>query len=134
MMSLKDMRDDYDWKEAFSYASTIRVAIGCKPDPFTLDDVSQIIAADEGENDGAHWIAVGILNDGRYFFLSAGCDYTGWDCRAGGDAQVAGTLPDLIRFGMDEDARRRLGADSSLRFLAAAGRAVARQQGEPHDR
>ena len=101
-------RDDYDWKEAFVYANTIRTATGCAKDPFTMDDVAEVLKASPGENDGPSWMMTGTLKDGRFFFLDAGCDYTGWDCQAGGDAQVADTLDNLIRFGMTEDARERL--------------------------
>lgn len=48
-------------------------------DFFTREDVEKIFHSDEGENDEASWIMVGKLKDGRYFFLEAGCDYTGWD-------------------------------------------------------
>jgi hypothetical protein len=102
-------REDYDWKEAFTYASTIRTATNCGKEPFGMDDVAEVIKAENGENDGASWIMVGKLKDGRFFFLDAGCDYTGWDCQAGGDAQVADTLDNLTRYGMDESARDRFG-------------------------
>lgn len=108
-MNIAEMKDDYDWKEAFSYATNIRTATGCEASPFGIDDVDQIINFSTGENDGPSWIMVGKLKDGRFFFLSAGCDYTGWDCQAGGDAQVADTLENLHRFGMDEDGRERFG-------------------------
>lgn len=103
-----DWRDDYDWQEAFVYASNIRTATNCDKAGFAMTDVKTVLAHDEGENDGPSWMMAGVLNDGRYFFLEAGCDYTGWDCQAGGDAQVADTLPNLIRFGMTEEARERL--------------------------
>jgi hypothetical protein len=102
-------REDYDWREAFTYAGTIRTATNCDKAPFGMDDVAEVVKAENGENDGPSWIMVGKLKDGRYFFLDAGCDYTGWDCQAGGDAQVADTLDGLIRFGMDESARERFG-------------------------
>ena len=77
-MNISEMREDYDWQEAFKYGADIRTATGCGNAPFVLDDVEEIIASDEGMNDEESWIAVGKLNDGRYFFLSAWCDYTGW--------------------------------------------------------
>lgn len=46
---------------------------------FTRDDVAEIIAMAEGENDGAEWVGVFRLNDGRFAVLRAGCDYTGWE-------------------------------------------------------
>ena len=60
--------EGYDWREAFAYA-----------DGFTIKDVAHIEDADEGENDGASWIMYGTLKDDRWFYLTAGWDYTGWD-------------------------------------------------------
>jgi hypothetical protein len=94
---LNNMRENYDWREAFRYAS------------FEFDDVASIIATDEGENDGRNWLAVGTLKDGQFFILSAGCDYTGWDCQAGGQSEVADTLDNLIRWRLGEEDRERLG-------------------------
>jgi len=102
-MELQEMKDSYDWREAFVYADHIRVAYNCKPDGFSMDDVAEITAASEGENDGPSWLMCGRLNDGRWFYLSAGCDYTGWDCQAGGDAQVADTLSNLKQYAMDNE-------------------------------
>lgn len=107
-MTLAEMKEIYDWQQAFLYASTIRTATKCSKEPFGIDDVSRILKFVEGENDGPSWLMVGKLKDGRFFFLDAGCDYTGWDCQAGGDAQVANTLDNLIRYGMDESGRERL--------------------------
>jgi hypothetical protein len=61
--------EGYDWEEAFRYAAP----------HFTLADVADVIAAVEGENDGADWVAVVRLRDGRFGYVTAGCDYTGWD-------------------------------------------------------
>lgn len=60
--------EDYDWSEAFVYA-----------DGFGIKDVEHIEGSDEGENDEQSWIAYGRLKDGRWFYLTAWCDYTGWD-------------------------------------------------------
>lgn len=102
-------REDYDWKEAFVYAGTIRTATGCSEEPFGMDDVDVVLKASPGENDGPSWLMVGKLKDGRFFILDAGCDYTGWDCQAGGDASVAQSLAELIRMGMTNEHRERLG-------------------------
>lgn len=84
--------DDYSWKEAFGFAGKEPdVYNNEKPeralpndsdlsvDSFDRLDVKRIIALDEGENDEKNWLIVGELNDGRFFAISAGCDYTGWD-------------------------------------------------------
>ena len=95
MSNLEKMKSEYNWQEAFRYAS------------FEFDDVASIIATDEGENDGRNWLAVGTLKDGQFFVLSAGCDYTGWDCQAGGQSEVADTLDNLIRWRLGEEDRER---------------------------
>lgn len=90
--ALEQIQNSYDWREAFGYAGepeTCAARYNGGPDvqsmddaastPFDLSDVAHIEHHAEGENDGPSWIAVGRLNDGRFFYLSAGCDYTGWD-------------------------------------------------------
>ncbi len=116
--------DDYDWGEAFSYAGgetswgygypNLRGALpGRSYDltPFSRSDVAYIGAMEEGENDGDSWIIYGRLTDGRWFFLEAGCDYTGWDCQADGSATIANSREEIEWFGMGESARRRLGVE-----------------------
>ena len=92
------MLDDYDWKEAFTYAKG-----------FAREDVESIIDYRLGENDGVNWIMYGRLKDGRYFALEAGCDYTGWDCQASGTSIIKDTLPELLRDGLGDDERDRYG-------------------------
>jgi len=83
--------DTYDWGAAFAYAGEVNGSDGtpnldtCPPGdtkisvrPFSRRDVRVIRAADEGENDERNWLCAGELWDGRFFYLSAGCDYTGW--------------------------------------------------------
>ena len=93
-----DWQESYDWQQAFQYASG-----------FDISDVALVMAAEEGENDGASWIMAGLLKDGRFFFLTAGCDYTGWDCLASGSSEVSDSWADLIRWKMGESDRDRLG-------------------------
>jgi len=91
-----ELRESYDWKEAFTYA-----------EGFGVDDIEEVCGAIEGENDGDDWIIFGRLKSGNWFYLSAGCDYTGWDCRASGKSHVYATRDEIIRMGMDSYARRR---------------------------
>lgn len=114
--------EDYDWREAFGCAgdpdgeynsADVRSAPPASKvslAPFGRKDVAELFAIREGVHDEANWLAFGRLTDGRFFFLSAGCDYTGWDCQSGGMAFVADNKDDLIRFGMDEDERSLMGA------------------------
>jgi len=76
-------RTDYNWQEAFSSAARDRPANvagsdGATSEPFALADVAQTFAIVDGENDDASWLWLGRLHDGRYAFLTAWCDYTGW--------------------------------------------------------
>jgi hypothetical protein len=101
--------DNYDWEEAFAYANPQPTAgYTGRIDRFVREDVAEIIAIDDGENEGRDWVGVFHLKDGRFAFLSAGCDYTGWDCQAGGSSWVAADLPSLIRWGLRAEDRERL--------------------------
>lgn len=97
MDRIDEMKADYNWQEAFSFAD------------FELSDVATILRDEEGQNDGDPWRAVGVLKDGRFFYLSAWCDYTGWDCQSGGSCETADTLDNLIRWRMGDDDRRAMG-------------------------
>lgn len=92
----KTILDSYDWQEAFQYAD------------FGIDEVKNVIAYEEGENDGASWVLVAELNDGRFGYVDAWCDYTGWDCQAGGSSGTADTLEKLQRWELTSSIRRRL--------------------------
>jgi hypothetical protein len=81
----------------------------CDESVFGYDDIDEILGMSDGENDGPPWLLVLKLKDGRFAYIEAGCNYTGWDCQAGGTAHVADTLEQLIRFGLTEEARDRLG-------------------------
>ncbi len=77
--------------------------------PFGRQDVAEVVALSPGENDGKNWLCLGRLRDGRWFFLSAGCDYTGWDCRAWGTVNVGPSEYVVKKFSMGPEDRRRLG-------------------------
>ncbi|HEX6053888.1 MAG TPA: hypothetical protein VFZ21_31675 [Gemmatimonadaceae bacterium] len=81
---------------------------GAKADPFTRSDVAEVISTRDGENDESNWLGVFRLNDGRFAFVSAGCDYTGWGCRESGHAIVSHSLEHLVQFGIGEEDRKAL--------------------------
>lgn len=113
-MTPQEFAQSYDWRAAIEYNQQ-----GFTPsktegftgsiEPFGFDDIAEVIAASEGESDGADWLAVLRLQDNRLIFVAAGCDYTGWDCISDMRSVVAATLPELIRWGMSEEQRERLG-------------------------
>ena len=106
-----------DWSNAFKEAMLdIRPAHpGAKVDArtsldrFRLDDVRAVLAKKAGANDERPWLAAVELWDGRWAFVEASCDYTGWDCQASGSATVAATREELQAIGMSEHARATLG-------------------------
>jgi len=77
-----DFLESYDWKYIFENAGYPKPVLGEDPKAVNaliyLQDVTEILALVEGENDGADWVGVFKLADGRYLSISAGCDYTGW--------------------------------------------------------
>lgn len=114
-----NMRSDYDWKEAFGYAgepgtnataNLLEAVPGSEIDAneFRMEDVFGVVAESTGENDGDSWICYGVLKDNRWFFLEAWCDYTGWDCQAGGSASIASNREECERFALTDQARHRL--------------------------
>ena len=123
MATINELREDYDWREAFKYAAdagerTEGYAGDCAG--FGFDDVAEVIASDDGENDGAEWIAVFRLHDGRFAYLAAGCDYTGWGCQESGQTWFAASLDALVQWGLTSDARGRLAAQLPTATVAAS--------------
>ena len=91
-----ELIEEYDWREAFSAAEL---------DPAK---VASIEARCDGENDEMDWACFGQLADGQWFVLTAGCDYTGWDCRGWGQYEAFATREEAIMKGMDSETRVRL--------------------------
>ena len=78
--------DNYDWSEVFGEGSggntdKATESVGdCPADPPPMrEDVVEILAMHDGENDVDNWHGVFRLRDGRWLFATGGCDYTGWD-------------------------------------------------------
>ena len=96
-IDLKEFRDGSDWQYAFHEAR-----YGCCG-PEDLSCVAEVIAADPGDNDGPEWIAV-VRLDGtgwseglpQFCVMRAGCDYTGWDCQAGGKVEFYETREEAL--------------------------------------
>ncbi len=76
--------DDYDFKECMKYA------------PWKDEDIADIIACVPGESDGPDWHYLCRLKDGKFGYVHAGCDYTGWGCQEGGDGVITDTLAEIL--------------------------------------
>ena len=121
--TLEQMKDSYDWGTIFGedhgysdgdYASNPQAVTGdlkaaeAKIGFVRLEDIEELLGSVDGERDGLPWIAVVKLKNGFYLAVSAGCDYTGWDCHAGGSSWVASTLDLLLQGGVSDNERVRL--------------------------
>lgn len=60
------------------------------------EDVARIVHYRDGENDDSAWLFVLEMTDGRFAYVSAWCDYTGWDCQAGAEVTYADSLAELV--------------------------------------
>jgi len=60
---------------------------------------------EEGENDGRPWKALGRLENGNYFFYTASCDYTGFDCQGMMRLWVSHTFDNILFHAMTEEER-----------------------------
>lgn len=110
-MNIQDFREGYDWRSAVEVSRIARVAqLGPHQRiTMTVEDVVEITHASVGENDGPNWLCVGRLNDGQWFSMVAGCDYTGWDCKASGEILIGDSFEEVARFGLGNEDRERLG-------------------------
>jgi hypothetical protein len=107
-----EILNNYDWEEVFKYASPEWVTGSSESGSsaaFDRKDVAEVVASEVGENDGDEWIMVGRLEDGRWFSIMAGCDYTGWGCQESGRSYVAATREAIEAFGLSLEERQRLG-------------------------
>jgi hypothetical protein len=128
--------NDYDWMKAFEVCGreseelrggsynpdnepAVSACLGYQGPvfEFTRADVQEIVAIEDGEADGESWIGVfrvAVIPPGRsdrfwfFAFVTAGCDYTGWDCQSGDNAMVHVDLDKLWRLGLGDSDRERL--------------------------
>lgn len=121
-MTLDELKNDYDWGHCYYRQEGAIYEAAKRPDPipgftgpvtWTLDDVAEVIAYDNGENDERDWVALLRLSDGRFVFMSAGHE-TGWDCQAGGRSLVGDSLDAVKTLGMSDVERERLGMTLSV--------------------
>ena len=115
--SLEELRNSYDWAEVFGEGTgtftdgsveAVPPGSKTKTDPVLRADVVKIIASVDGQNDEADWVGVFKMKDGRFAVCRGGCNYTGWDCRASNQIEVASSLEKIIRYGLSDGERLRL--------------------------
>lgn len=81
--------DNHELLEAKGIDYDLCACLEYNPQPFVVEDIEQVLAVYEGENDSEDWRWILQLNDGRFVFLKGGCDYTGWDCQSWADSAFA---------------------------------------------
>lgn len=77
---------DYDLEECAKYLEG--------EDGF--NDIVESLACVSGENDGPDWHYVVKLKDGKYAYIQAGCDYTGWGCQESGTSKIGDTIEEVL--------------------------------------
>lgn len=123
-ITLQELMNSYDWASVFGDDSnggntnkeTTEVPPGSlvNTSPASREDVDEIIAAVNGENDGDSWIGLFRLKDGRYLVATGWCDYTGWDCQASNNMFVASSYEDIVKYGLSKEEREILQLDDIL--------------------
>lgn len=100
LMPVSELTQSTDWVNAFDAAS---------PAQFVIEDVAVIVQALEGENEEYDWIIYGLLENGKWFCLHAGCGYTGWEYGTNGSGYTANSDAELISMCMTSNMRLRFG-------------------------
>ena len=67
----------------------------------------------EGNNDTAPWHSIGVLTNGNYFYYTASCDYTGFDCQGEMRLFVSSSYANLIEHALDQEVYRKYLAETA---------------------
>jgi hypothetical protein len=67
-------------------------------DDFTVEDIEQVLAVWECENDGDDWRWILKFKNSTFGALQGGCDYTGWDCQSWASSEVYATPEETFAF------------------------------------
>lgn len=127
--NIEDFRKNWDWIHAFYEATNNQYGPDYDDYDNYLSFVKRVVTCDEGENDGPSWIGVFELEDGRFCIVDSWCDYTGWDCQAGGGIEYYKTEGEALSNLTPDQAERlevihdeaRIKALKALEELTAEG-------------
>jgi len=97
---------------AFNPIRNAQHIMKCKKNEFSVRDlkkslcyIDKYIFSKTGQNDETPWIIIGKF-DKYYFFIEAGCDYTGWNCCGNyGKIIWATNYTDLYKYGLTDKIR-----------------------------
>lgn len=133
VIALEEFKDDWNWQAAIHEAVCgYYTSSYLEENPeHPIHNVAEVLAADAGEHDERDWIAILRMKDGQWAMLRAGCDYTGWDCRAGGSMEYFETVDEACSaMSLTPEELKRLAPD--LAVAAQEGR-VCLTTKEPED-
>lgn len=117
-MTLEELLEDENWAQVFADENdgNVNKDVDRAPpnsdvdiSPMTRQDVAEIIASVDGQNDGDDWLGVFLLKDGRYLIAKGACDSSGWGCQAWNQLTVCEHMEDVLQFGLTADEKDRLG-------------------------
>ena len=115
--TLNQMREpDSVWQHVIGLAHSSMRALGddCTAQTFTVQGVASVLASVAGQRGGCEWLALFLLNDGRFAMVKAGFDCAGGARMTAGATVFASHLAHLIRFGLGDEDRSRLGIATPL--------------------
>ena len=117
-MTLEQLKDDFNWKNIYFFLLLENLTGGVdqagnpttrQVRAFQFDDIAQIVALSNGDNDGPSWLGLFETHDNCYLYVEAGCDYTGWDCQANASAEWHTDLEQAKAMIPQENRKRLLG-------------------------
>lgn len=100
---------DYDAMPDKSTAQWVVGESGPGLIPFGVDDVEEVLAFADGAKDEESWLMLGKTSGGLFFYMTAWCDYTGWDCQSGGSIYVSRSKERLLELSVTADEKLRMG-------------------------
>jgi hypothetical protein len=121
-----DFRTAIGDHDSSNYSVIYEAALPDKPkaDPICTRDVAEVTNWYVSYHEGGKYIvgsgdvgteltlfAILRLRDGRWASVSAWNDYTGWGCQDGSNVAIGDTLEQVVRFGLDDEGRRKLGLE-----------------------
>lgn len=74
----------------------LHYAIGNNACPVS-GQIIEMLAHIDGAEDEANWHWLVMLDNGRFAYITGGCDYTGWDCQSSLDTFEEETIEAALR-------------------------------------
>jgi len=86
--------NDVDGDFVFNY--DLSACLEYNGQSFGTADIKKILAVIEGVRDEYNWSWIIELKNGKFVYMTGGCDYTGWDCQSWANSTIYNTEADAI--------------------------------------